>query len=98
MTVYCKLCRHAAHSAEPHESAQSIVLTALANHLVTSHTPEAAQLANDIATLQMLLSTYLLVTHYVEVPAGEKALLQNIAENEQALVNLFAIAPGSVVT
>ena len=89
MTIHCKLCNCAIKSPDPDLVAQGKVMKAMAEHLLSEHKKHAADLGKDLATLQMLLGTYLLIKHYVDIPAEEKALLQSFQDNEQSLINLF---------
>jgi len=77
--------------------AQGKVMKTMAEHLLSQHKKQAAALGEDIATLQMLLSTYLLIKHYVNIPPEEKTLLQSFHDNEQSLVNLFGFEPRATV-
>lgn len=89
MTIHCRLCDWPIKSLHPDLSAQSQVMKSMAEHLVKCHEKEARNLARDMVTLQMVITTYLMLKHYVRIPAEEGAMLQAFEENEQALINLF---------
>lgn len=67
-------------------------MQSMAQHLAKCHPTETTTLATDVFTLQMALSTYLMLRHYVRIPAEETALVQSYEQTERALLNLFAPA------
>jgi hypothetical protein len=83
-------------SVKPDLAAQGELMEAMTDHLVSAHHKHASQLAKDMATLHMLLGTYLLIKHYVRIPAEEKALLQSFQDNEQSLIDLFGFQPQAI--
>lgn len=92
MTLHCKLCHHVMHSVKPDLEAQSELMQAMMEHLGRQHPKDAKMLAEDMATLESLLATYLLIKHYIRIPAEEKTFRQTFADNEQALLNLFDVS------
>lgn len=91
MTVRCKLCKCAIKSIGPptdNETAQ--VMELMTRHLVSRHRDKALTLKQDAETLFLLLTTYLMVARFVDVPPTETVLLQTIEAATQSLVSLFA--------
>lgn len=91
MTIRCKVCKCAITSiGPPHQRETEQVMELMARHLVSRHKDKALTLKQDSTTLYLLLSTYLMITRYVDVPPAETVLLKAIQDGTQALLTLFA--------
>lgn len=90
MTIYCKLCDFPIRSTQPESLAQSEVMETMTKHLVASHQEQAVSLGADIGELQKLLSTYLLIKHYVRIPPDEDSFRTTFQANEESLLEMFA--------
>lgn len=91
MTIQCKVCGCSIKSIGPasvndaHE-----VLELMAKHLVSRHKRQAQSLKEQIDTLFLLLSTYMMIRHYVTIPPDEIELFQKVHEGELALMSLLS--------
>ena len=91
MTIHCKLCHFAIKNIGPPIQREiEQVMELMARHLVSKHKDKALTLKQDSTTLFLLLSTYLMITRYVDVPPTETVLLKAIEDGTQALLGLFA--------
>ena len=95
MQIFCRVCNQAFQSQSP--NAPREVLEAMTQHLA-AHANEAQVLGRSVATALQLLSTYMLVKHFVTVPAEEKQLRDLMKQNEDTLRSILGAQPISIVT
>jgi hypothetical protein len=69
----------------------------MTQHLGQSHREAATELATAIASAAPLIASYLLVSRYVQIPAGETKLQEIFELNEQTLYEtLIDGGPGPI--
>lgn len=91
MILHCKLCKCAIKSiGPPNEFETAQLMELMARHLVSRHKSKAEELKLDVQALLPLLSTYLMITRFVDVPPDQTALSETIEAATQALLRIFA--------
>ena len=91
MIIHCKLCKCAIKSiGPPNELETAQLMELMARHLVSRHKSKAEELKLDVQALMPLLSTYLMITRFVDVPPDQTVLAQAIDAATQALIRIFA--------
>lgn len=94
MTIHCKVCGLSIKSTSG-IAPEGKVMEMMANHLVNCHRKDAVSLKQDIDSLYMLLSTYLLMRDYVSIPDDEPELLETYRAAESAISELFQPQPAA---
>lgn len=92
MTILCKLCRGEISSDLPAEQLPiKHVMETMSSHLVASHNKAAAELATEVTLASTLIASYLLISRYVDIPAGETELLKTLDETEDTLLEIMNV-------
>jgi hypothetical protein len=88
MMIYCRLCRRPFTSNKPPGKGEADLIDQMGRHMAT-HPEEAEKLAKDFLTASSVISSYLLIVRYVNIPSNEKTLLKSFDTIEKSLIDLF---------
>lgn len=92
MTILCKLCKRALHSHKPDNEAQADVMQQMSQHLGDTHLAQTQKLAAAIG----LASSYLLLTHFVDIPESELAFIASYQQCRADLIEVLKVGPGEI--
>lgn len=87
MTIHCRVCHAGFHSNDPSDTAPKELIQRMTQHLVNVHSKDAKELYDMLA----LISPYLLLTYYVDIPQTEVQLLANYDMIERKILEYLGV-------